>query len=136
MDRLRDAMTAAAARYPEGSIEAVAAMGQAYVDFARSRPGVFRLVFGLTEGHEEDPILHQKGSDCFAVVQGAVASVLSRSPKDPMVLQRAHMLWTCVHGHSFLTIDRKTTGMFEVAADWDFLVEVSVLILGRDARTI
>ena len=136
MDRLREAMTAAAARYPEGSIEAVAAIGQAYVDFARSHPGVFRLVFGLTEGHEEDPVLHQKGNECFAVVARAVASVLSRPAEDPVVLQRAHMLWTCVHGHSFLTIDRKTEGMFEVSADWDFLVGVSFLILDRDARIL
>jgi AcrR family transcriptional regulator len=38
-----------------GSLEAVAAVGLAYVSFARAEPGVFRLVFGLTEGHENCP---------------------------------------------------------------------------------
>jgi AcrR family transcriptional regulator len=46
MDRLREDMARGAAAHPHGSIEAVAAMGQAYVDFARSGPGVFRLSFG------------------------------------------------------------------------------------------
>ena len=134
MDRLREAMTAAAAQHPEGSVESVAAIGKAYVDFARAGPGVFRLVFGLTEGHEDDAVLQQKGDGCFAVVRRAVGHVLSLSQDDPVVLQRAHMLWTCVHGHSFLTIDRKTEGMFAVAGDWEFLMAVSVSILGRQAR--
>lgn len=134
MDRLREAMTAAAAQHPEGSVESVAAIGKAYVDFARSGPGVFRLVFGLTEGHEEDAVLQQKGDGCFSVVRRAVGQVLSLPPDDPVVLERAHMLWTCVHGHSFLTIDRKTKGMFAVAEDWDFLLAVGVLILGRQPR--
>ena len=134
MDRLREAMLAAAGQHPEGSIEAVAAIGQAYVDFARSGPGVFRLVFGLTEGHEGDPTLQQKGGDCFAVVRRAAAAVLQLAPDDPVVFRRAHMLWTCVHGHSFLTIDRKTEGMFTVGEDRDFLIDVSVLILERQAQ--
>jgi AcrR family transcriptional regulator len=135
MERLRASMATAAAQYPEGSIKAVAAIGQAYVDFARSGPGVFRLVFGLTEGHEDDPFLQQKGNECFAVVRQVVSAVLARSPDDPVVFQRAHMLWTCVHGHSFLTIDRKTEGMFSVTDDWDFLLQVSISILhGQESQ--
>ena len=76
MDRLRGAMEAAASHHPAGSLTAVAAIGQAYVDFARSGPGVFRLVLGLTEGHEDAPHLQEKGTGCFAVVLRAVAAVL------------------------------------------------------------
>jgi len=130
MDRLRVAMEAAAARYPAGSIASVAAIGQAYVDFARSGPGVFRLVFGLTEGHEEDPDLEEKGMGCFAEVLRAVAAVLGQVPNDPTVQSRAYTLWTCVHGHAFLTIDRKTKGKFEMADEWAFLMQVSASILG------
>jgi Tetracyclin repressor-like, C-terminal domain len=124
-------MEAAAAPHPEGSIEAVAAIGQAYVDFARSGPGVFRLVFGLTEGHEEAPELHDKGSQCYDVVIRAAARCMGRAPDDPIVLQRTYMLWACVHGHSFLTIDKKTEGKLGQTDDWAFLVEVSVSMLGH-----
>ena len=134
MDRLRDAMQRAAACHPAGSIDAVAAIGQAYVDFARSGPGVFRLVFGLTEGHEDDPELHQKGVQCFAVVVGATAACLDRSVDDPIVLQRAYMLWTCVHGHSFLTIDKKTEGGLVTVDDQTILRAVSLAVLSQAER--
>lgn len=130
MDRLRNAMEAALASHAAGSIASIAAIGQAYVDFARSGPGVFRLVFGLTEGHEEDPHLEEKGMSCFAVVLRAVAAVLALPPDDPKVRERAYTLWTCVHGHAFLTIDRKTHGKFEMTDEWGFLIQVSASILG------
>lgn len=133
MDRLRAAMEAACTRHPPGSHAAVAAIGQAYVDFARAGPGVFRLVFGLTEGHETDPQLQEKGSACFGVVQGAVAAVLQAQPDDPRVQARAYMLWTCVHGHSFLTIDRKTKGIVDTSEEWAFLLGVSHAVLGAQS---
>lgn len=129
MDRLHGAMEAAASRHPAGSITAIAAIGQAYVDFARSGPGVFRLVFGLTEGHEEDPHLEEKGASCFAVVLRAVAAAIGQPADTPTVQSRAYALWTCVHGHSFLTIDRKTGGKFEMPDEWAFLMQVSASIL-------
>jgi AcrR family transcriptional regulator len=125
MDRLGEGMRTAASAHPAGSLEAVAAMGQAYVDFAKSGPGVFRLVFGLTEGHEEAPELLQKGQDCFGILLQAVADCLRRPLEDPVVQSRGYMLWTCVHGHSFLTIDRKTDVLAEQIDDWDFLMTVS-----------
>lgn len=135
MDRLRTAMETASARHPAGSVEAVAAIGQAYVDFARTGPGVFRLIFGLTEGHEDDAELQAKGTACFAVVLRAAAAVLALPPDDPAVLQRAYMLWASVHGHSFLTIDRKTTGKFDMADDWPLMMALGTAILGHPART-
>jgi len=132
MDRLRLAMEAAASAHPAGSIASIAAIGQAYVDFARSGPGVFRLVFGLTEGHEEDPLLEEKGFGCFSIVLHAVAAVLGKPADDPVVMRRAYALWTCVHGHSFLTIDRKTRGKFEMADEWAYLMQISASLLGGD----
>lgn len=129
MDRLRQAMEVAAASQPAGSLEAIAAIGQAYVDFARSSPGVFRLVFGLTEGHEEDPHLQVKGWGCFAVVLRAVAALIALPMDDPRVMQRAYALWTCVHGHSFLTIDRKSKGKFELDDEWGFMMQISAALV-------
>lgn len=132
MDRLRGAMEAAGAVHPTGSIEAVAAIGQAYVAFARAEPGVFRLVFGLTEGHENAPDLLAKGEGCFGVVVQAVAHCLGRPPDDADVQRRAYILWSFVHGHSFLTIDMKTKVTTAAIDDWAYLLQVSRAILAPE----
>lgn len=131
LDRQRAAMLAGAAAHPVGSIEAVAAIGQAYVDFAKTEPGVFRLVFGLTEGHENAPDLLAKGESCFDVVVQAVAARLGLAPGDPEVQRRAYMLWSFVHGHSFLTIDMKHKVAAAEIDDWDYLMDVSRAMLGE-----
>jgi AcrR family transcriptional regulator len=129
MDRLRAGMEAGAASYPEGSVEAVSAVGRAYVNFARAEPGVFRLVFGLTEGHENAPDLQTKGEGCFGVVVRAVADCLRLAPENGDVQARAYMLWSFVHGHSFLTIDRKSTVASARIDDWSYLMAISRAIL-------
>jgi len=134
MDRLRVAMEVAAAAHPTGSLEAVAAIGLAYVEFARAEPGVFRLVFSLTEGHENAPDLQTKGEGCFGVVVQAAAACLDLPPNDPQVLRRAYMLWSCVHGHSFLHIDMKTKVTTARIDDWDYLTTISHAILAAEPR--
>lgn len=134
MDRLHATMEAGAAAHPHGSLEAVAAVGLAYVDFARAEPGVFRLVFGLTEGHENAPDLLAKGEGCFGVVVQAVAARLGLSLSDPDVQRRAYMLWSFVHGHSFLTIDMKHKVASAEIDDWDYLMSISGAILASVAQ--
>jgi AcrR family transcriptional regulator len=134
MDRLRVAMEKAAAAHPTGSLEAVAAIGLAYVDFARAEPGVFRLVFGLTEGHENAPDLQTKGESCFGVVVQAAAACLELPPNDPQVQRSAYMLWSFVHGHSFLHIDMKTKVTTARIDDWDYLMTISRAILGSGGQ--
>jgi AcrR family transcriptional regulator len=135
MDRLRAAMETGATAHPAGSLEAVAAVGEAYIAFARHEPGLFRLTFGLTEGHEEDAGLLDKGRGCFGVLVGTVAACLGVSPDDPGVLRRAYLLWSFVHGHSFLTIDRKNKVSSAEAGDWAYLMEVGRAVLGGQAPT-
>ncbi|MCC5972745.1 MAG: TetR/AcrR family transcriptional regulator [Rubellimicrobium sp.] len=134
MDRLRAAMEAGAAAHPRASLEAVAAVGLAYVEFARGEPGVFRLVFGLTEGHENAPDLLAKGEGCFGVVVQAVAACLGLLPGDPDVQRRAYMLWSFVHGHSFLTIDMKHKVASAEIDDWDYLMRISRAMLAPAAQ--
>jgi AcrR family transcriptional regulator len=132
MDRLHAAMQAAAQAHPPGSVDQVAAIGLAYVDFARAGPGVFRLVFGLTEGHEADPTLQARGQACFDVVARAVAARLCQPLADDAVQRSAYVLWTCVHGHAFLTIDRKTEGKATGFDDRSYLATVARLVLAQD----
>lgn len=129
MDHLRKSMETASSHRQPGSLEAVAAVGQAYVDFARLQPGVFRLVFGLTEGHENDPELLEKGQQCFFVVVRAAALYMGMQEDDPDVLARSYMLWSFVHGHSFLTIDRKNSVSTLQPDDWEYLVAISRAVL-------
>ena len=131
MDRLREGMEAAAGQHPRGSLESIAAIGQAYVDFARTGPGVFRLMFSLTEGHENAPDLKAKGQACFGVVVRATAERLGRAMDDPEVQHRAYVLWTAVHGHCFLTIDRKTDVLSAMIIDHDYLMTVTRAVLGK-----
>lgn len=133
MDRLRAAMEAGAAAHRHASLERVAAVGLAYVDFARAEPGVFRLVFSLTEGHENAPDLLAKGEDCFGVVVHSVAEYLGQPLAAAEVQRRAYMLWSFVHGHSFLTIDMKQNVASAEIDDWDYLMSVSRAILAQSA---
>lgn len=129
MERLRSKMEAAAAEHPTGSLQAVAAVGQAYVDFARAEPGIFRLAFGLTEGHEQDKELLAKGKACFNVVAQASAAFLQLPLEHLVVRQRAYILWTAVHGHSFLIIDRKTDALSATIDEHDYMMSISRSVL-------
>jgi AcrR family transcriptional regulator len=131
MDRLRAMMETAASAYPPGSFEAVAAVGQAYLDFARGGPGVFRLAFGQTEGRENAPDMMEKCDSCFEVVVRAAAGCLGLPPGDPEVLRCAYMLWSFVHGHAFLTVDMTHKVVCADIDDWAYLLAVSRAILGR-----
>jgi len=109
MQRMADAMAEAVAPHPVGSIERIDALGQSYIDFARAQPGVFRLMFGLTRGHEDDEVIMERGRSAFRIVVDCVADYLGIDRDANLAWQRAYILWCFVHGHSFLVIDDKTT---------------------------
>jgi hypothetical protein len=61
----------------------------------------------------------------------AVAACLGASPDDEDVQRRAYILWSFVHGHSFLIIDMKTRVSTAAIDDWDYLMQVSRGVLDR-----
>ncbi|MEM9733364.1 MAG: TetR/AcrR family transcriptional regulator [Pseudomonadota bacterium] len=93
--------------YPAGSIDRINALGHCYINFARDHPGLFRLVFGISESHDGDAELATKGSQVFGIVIETVADYFGVSPDHPQAKFRAYMLWSVVHGHSWLIIDGK-----------------------------
>lgn len=123
-------MKAAIANHPEGSIERVQALGMKYIEFAKTYPGVFRIVFGLSEAHGGDEELEAGGQKNYDVVIGAVADHLKLPHDHPIARQRAYMLWTVVHGHSWLTIDGKTKAEDIDVDEQKMLMEVGRAILG------
>ncbi len=135
MDRLYRNMVDGVARYPLGSLDAISAAGLAYVTFAKTEPGVFRLMFGLTDGHEGKADLETKGRETFGVVIGATAAYLNQPASSVDVQERAYMLWCFVHGHSFLTIDGKRKDTPGRPDDWTYVTAVGRGILGAGGGT-
>ncbi|MCX8227457.1 MAG: TetR/AcrR family transcriptional regulator [Sulfitobacter sp.] len=124
MRRLGDQMRAArddpTARHPSG----IDTIGQAYINFARAEPGVFRLMFGLTNDHDELE-LKQAGEQTYGVLVDKVAEFLGRDFNDLVTQKRSYMLWTFVHGHAFLEIDKKTGTLKEHINERDYFLEIT-----------
>ncbi|MGC3937654.1 TetR/AcrR family transcriptional regulator [Roseobacter sp. EG26] len=134
MDRLSWQMSQERDRHPAGSLEAVAGIGNAYITFAKTEPGIFRLMFGLTEGHDENTCLQEKGEACFLIVVKACADYLGVDTDDQSAARSAYMLWTSVHGHAFLSIDNKNTTELKSMEEWDFLMSVGRGILSAQMK--
>ncbi|WP_299671536.1 TetR/AcrR family transcriptional regulator [uncultured Roseobacter sp.] len=134
MDRLAGQMAAERDRYPIGTYEAVAGIGQAYIDFAKTEPGIFRLMFGLTEGHEDEDALQQKGNLCREIVETACGACIGAEATDQAAVLSAYILWTSVHGHAFLSIDKKNKAEADGLKDWHFLMTVTRAVLDASAR--
>ena len=109
------ALETSTVRVPDGSIdivETVKTMAQAYLAFAASNPGTYRVLF-----HSEVcnrslyPQLAQAAEatyTCLAATIGeALARGLIRVPQPPELLASA--LWAALHGHAVLLIDGQIT---------------------------
>ncbi len=107
IDRMRDQMDDAATGASGNDLAPITALGVCYANFARTEPGVFRLMFGLTKGHDDDPELQEHGEACFDVVKREVRQVMPEGTPDAEIERRGFMLHMFVHGHAFLEIDGK-----------------------------
>lgn len=107
MGRHRQNMINALAEIPRGTPARIKALGREYVDFALREPGVFRLKFGGFTDRLEDPRLQEAGEATFNMVLREVADCLSETEVTPEVRRRGFMLWSFVHGLSFLLADPK-----------------------------
>ena len=121
MVRHRQYMLDAIAPFPVGSPDRITALGEVYTRFARSEPGVFRITFALSERHDQDTELVECGHSLFAVVIQTVAECLGRTEPIEEDVQRAFMLWSFVHGLSFLIIDGKVSKV-EAEIDIDQMI--------------
>ncbi len=96
-----------------GTPERIMALGRVYVEFARNEPGVFRLIFGRRSKLRPDDPLPALGVRPIDLVQDEVAALIGRDEVDDDVRERAFLLWTFVHGLSFLLIDEKVVSLEE-----------------------
>ncbi len=109
MHRQRDQMLVELAKLEPGTLDRITAMGLVYVRFAISEPGVFRLMFGLSEEHGDHDELIKTGDNTYTVVKKEVARCRGSDIVEAQDEHQAFLLWSFVHGLSFLTIDGKLT---------------------------
>ncbi len=121
MERLGDAMRVAADSHDMENFAKLNALGASYVRFAREEPGVFRLMFGITETHGKDEEMIACGHRAYGTLLEVVAAYLGPEAEEEDVLNRSYMLWSFVHGHSFLEIDGKVEAS-KVGASEDALI--------------
>jgi len=106
----------------DGSRARIVALGRVYIRFATTEPGVFRLMFTWSGDEKDDETLELLGDSKFEVVQMEVAKCHGRTEITDIDRQKAFMLWSFVHGLSFLSIDGKLT-KDKIPADLEALLE-------------
>ncbi|WP_370400369.1 TetR/AcrR family transcriptional regulator [Sulfitobacter sp. JB4-11] len=111
MQRQREQMLEEVSVHPRGTLPRIVALGRVYIRFAQKEPGVFRLMFGLSEDHDEHATLSEMGEGTYTAVQQEVAWCRGSEAIEEQDTQRAFLLWSFVHGLSFLLIDGKLAHM-------------------------
>lgn len=111
MLRHRQNMLAALEGVPEGTPARITAIGLEYVNFALSEPAIFRLKFGGFTDRIVDQKLTEAGQQTFGIVLREVAACIGGDETDDEVRRRGFMLWSFVHGLSFILYDRQLAEM-------------------------
>ncbi|WP_245912975.1 TetR/AcrR family transcriptional regulator [Litoreibacter ponti] len=111
MARHRENMEASLAEIPAKSPQRIKALGSEYVNFALEEPGVFRLKFGGFTDGLDDERLQQAGEQTFGIVLREVALCLDEKSITDEVRRRGFMLWSFVHGLSFILHDNRLSKM-------------------------
>lgn len=102
---------------PEGTPERIVAIGREYVRFALREPGIFRLKFGGFTDRIAHPQLDESGRQIFGIVLEEIAKCVAEKEITRDVQRRGFMLWTFLHGLSFILYDKELTakgGNFEL----------------------
>lgn len=129
MERLRERMIDALEGIPDSTPARVTALGREYVEFALRENGVFRLKFGGFTDRLDDPRLQSAGEQTFAILLREVAACLGLDEITPEVKRRGFMLWSFVHGLSFLLADKKMAEMGGEPARDDIISDIAERVL-------
>ncbi|WP_170789593.1 TetR/AcrR family transcriptional regulator [Ruegeria lacuscaerulensis] len=116
MDRHRDKMLAALEGVPEGTPERITTIGMEYIAFALNEPGIFRLKFGGFTDRIADLRLEEGGQQSFGILLTEVAKCLGEPGITGEVRRRGFLLWSFVHGLSFILHDK---GLAEKGEEFD-----------------
>ncbi|MEO0485970.1 MAG: TetR/AcrR family transcriptional regulator [Pseudomonadota bacterium] len=103
MERHHAGLVEDIAKTEKGSMERIVAMGLNYIGFAVSEPAMFKLRFGHNE--PEDSATSVAGQEVYLAVQEEVRAALREPVINDRVLERSFMLWSFVHGLSYLSMN-------------------------------
>lgn len=103
MERHRQEMIDDLAPHAKGTPERIKALGRNYIRFALREPGIFRLRFAHFD-ETPAPEIEESGQDTYEIVQLEVADYLGEPGITETVKKRSFMLWSFVHGLSFLSM--------------------------------
>ncbi|MCC5978231.1 MAG: TetR/AcrR family transcriptional regulator [Salinarimonas sp.] len=112
--------------------DALAAMGRAYLAFARAEPGYYAAMFAFRHGDDTRP--DEKHDAAFQLLISTIASVLNaRHLPDDAACPLAFQIWSLSHGVA--TLD--TTGHLDDAgmSAEDILVSGAMALLAGAGRT-
>lgn len=84
--------------------ERLRASGLAYIAFAQTEPGLYRLMFSRLDRAAAHAALQTHSRDALAVLLEAAAAQLSLPPEDDRVRVAAAACWSLVHGLSALAM--------------------------------
>jgi AcrR family transcriptional regulator len=105
-DELRAKAMAVVAEKGQGTLEAIVAMGQAYVAFAVNETAVFRLMFGQEPALKKTERVSGTGHECLAHVIEQITLYCQKNRVRGDAMEIALRLWTFVHGAASLQIDQ------------------------------
>jgi AcrR family transcriptional regulator len=104
-DQLKSEALAVIAEKGPGTLNAIVAMGQAYVAFAVNETPLFRLMFGQEPSLKAAEHVAGTGTDCFTHLIEQITIYCQRNRVRGDTLEIAIRLWTFVHGAASLLID-------------------------------
>lgn len=107
-ERLKRDMEVAAVAHPDDPSARLAAIGEAYVEFALRSPAHFRLMFGPAHQDEANKTsLPQAAAGTFAALRDAVREAGGGAGEQ----DRSLAAWALVHGLATLLIDQRIPGV-------------------------
>jgi AcrR family transcriptional regulator len=134
-EELRAKAVAVAAEKGAGSLEAIIAMGQAYVAFAINETAVFRLMFGQEPSLKKSEHVAGTGHECFTNLIEQITLYCQKNRVRGDALEIALRLWTFVHGAASLMIDKD---YLEIAPQLDvdsLIAKAAPGLLGASPRS-
>ena len=110
--RFSAALVGAMASAGDAPSAKTAAMGRAYVRFARAHPQLFALMFQSARLDPERPALREAIGAAREALRQAVAARAPAKPPSPLEgVARGAAMWSLVHGFATLLLDGRLDGM-------------------------
>ncbi len=104
-DTLADLSFKAVDKTGEGSLETIIAIGHVYIDFAVTKPEMFRIMFSSKNLMTPEQQVSNGGMECFNLVIRQIQLYCENNRIDEDFTQLAMRLWTFVHGAAALLVE-------------------------------